>query len=106
MILYELIMTSATISDDVKKKLIEQIASNKMSKENIEKVTKILLKDKKKLDKITINYIKKLDKLYAKHIKNDVKRITMKEKKVERNCKELKQKLKEWNPEKLLDNIK
>lgn len=98
-------MSSATISDEVKKKLIEQIASNKMSKENIQKITKILVKDKKKLDKITINYIKKLDKLYAKHIKNDVRKVMLKEKKIERNCKELKQKLKEWNPEKLLDNI-
>lgn len=105
MTLYELIMTSPILSDNVKKKLIEQIAANKISKEDIEKIIKILVKNKEKLDWITMKYIENLDKIYAKKIKNEIKRIELKEKKVERFCKEIKQKTKDGNPEELLKDI-
>lgn len=105
MTLYELIMTS-TISDEIKQKLIEQISTNKMSKESIDKIVKILVNKRNKLNEITMEYIKNLDKLYAKNIKNDIRKIAIKEQKIEKNCKEIKQKIEEWNPEKILKRIK
>ena len=40
-----------------------------------------------------MEYIKNLDKLYAKNIKNDIRKIAIKEQKIEKNCKEIKQKI-------------
>lgn len=103
--LYDLIMSSPTISYDTKIKLVKLIEEKKISDDKLNQIIWLLSETKYEMDNALYNYVKSLDSLYAKHVEKDVKNLIKKEKLVEIKYEEINNKIKGWDFGNILSQI-